>query len=84
MSGITFQTHNMTKDKMTKTPPFTFERGEDGRLYMCRNKYPRWRLAVDEAVSPTALANSLKKAAEFLKKGDAEQKKVVIEPQRLC
>lgn len=48
--------------------PFGLEYSEDEQeLYLCRYKHPRWRMQIqEEQVWNIDLANSLKKAAEFL------------------
>lgn len=47
--------------------PFGFEYSEDGeRLYLYRNKYPKWRMELQGEMNSVRLASSLRKAAEFL------------------
>lgn len=47
---------------------FLFEKKEKGWA-LSRNTYPRWVLYCDDECSKERLADSLKKAAEFLRKG---------------
>lgn len=58
--------------------PFGFEYSEDDtELYLCRYKSPRWRMKLQEDdVNAVKMANSLRKAAEFLiKKYDRKWEK---------
>lgn len=48
---------------------FVFEYDEQEDLYLCRTKYPKWRLHVTDQVPPEQLASTLRKAAEYLTKG---------------
>lgn len=49
--------------------PYGFEYDESERLCLYRRKQPKWRLHLDEETNAQELAISLKKAAEFLRKG---------------
>ena len=57
--------------------PFGFEYSEDNkRLYLYRNKHPKWRMELQGEVDENRLAGSLRKAAEFLlKRKDYEYKR---------
>lgn len=49
--------------------PFGFEYSEDNkRLYLYRNKHPKWRMELYNKINKADLASSLRKAAEFLNK----------------
>jgi len=49
--------------------PYGFKYDESERLCLYRRKQPKWRLYLDEETNAQELAISLKKAAEFLRKG---------------
>lgn len=50
--------------------PYGFEIDEDdGDITLYRRKPPKWRLKLQESTSPDLLAETLRKASEFLKKG---------------
>lgn len=52
-----------------KAPAYGFEQSENGQLYLCRYRSPRWRLRLDDPELPKEkLAASLRKAAEWLVK----------------
>lgn len=47
---------------------------DDSKTYLYRRNYPRWRLELqEEKVTPEKLASSLRKAAEFLIKGNRHE-----------
>ena len=47
--------------------PHGVEYGEDGCLYLYRNKYPQWRMKITDCANNLQLAASLNKAAAWLK-----------------
>ena len=55
---------------------YGFEVSEDDKTcYLYRRKGPRWRMEIQEAkVTPKSLADSLRKAAEFLIKGNRHER----------
>lgn len=49
--------------------PYGIEYSEDdAKMYLYRRKYPKWRLEIMDNVDKKELANSLRKAAEWLTK----------------
>lgn len=49
--------------------PYGVEYSEDDtKMYLYRRKYPKWRLEIQNNVDKKELANSLRKAAEWLTK----------------
>ena len=58
------------KTRILKPAAYGLETSPDGQeLFLCRYKKPGWRLRLDEAATDkTALANTLRKAAEWLTK----------------
>lgn len=48
--------------------PFGYEFDENECLYLYRRKNPKWRLEIKDNTDPKQLADSLRKAAEFITK----------------
>lgn len=61
---------NPNKTTALKPPAYGFELSDDGeQLFLCRYKKPAWRLCLDDvSTDKTKLADSLRKAAEWLTK----------------
>lgn len=49
-------------------PVFEFKRADDGKLYLIRNKYPRFKIEIQDETPNDRLASDLRKAAEFVRK----------------
>lgn len=50
--------------------PYGLEYSEDDEaLYLYRRKYPRWRMKLEDKIDANKLAQTLTKAAEWLRKG---------------
>lgn len=55
--------------------PYGIEYSEDDtKCYLYRRKSPKWRLEIQNSVDKNRLADSLRKAAEFLIKGNRHER----------
>lgn len=61
---------NPNKSTLLKPPAFGYEVSEDGEIFLCRYRKPRWRLRLEstDPVDERKLADSLCKAASWLTK----------------
>lgn len=50
------------------TPVFELRNTDDGRLFLLRNKYPKFRIEIEDDVTKEKLAKALRNASEFLLK----------------